>query len=106
MLYLVTCELKGGYPVPAEQWLEMVLASMNTIMELRTQGKVVLHGGYVGQQAGVTIWDVESNEELQRLLTQLPFWPFLAWEITPLVSSEQTIESVKQSLAAVRESKA
>ena len=102
MLYLTSCELMGGYPVPPEQWLEIVLAGMNQIVSYREQGKVVLHAGFAGRQAGITIWDVDSNDELQRLLTQLPFWPFMEWEITPLITTERTLESVKQALAAVR----
>lgn len=72
-------------------------------MNYKKKGKVVLHVGYVGRQAGTIIWDVDSNEELMRILSQLPFWPFLEWEIIPLVSTEQTIASVKQALVSVRE---
>jgi len=31
----------------------------------KQQGKVVVHGAPVGQQAGYMIWDVDSNKELQ-----------------------------------------
>ncbi|MDP8247251.1 MAG: muconolactone Delta-isomerase family protein [Candidatus Tritonobacter lacicola] len=102
MLYLVNCELEGAYPLPAEEWLELVVKGMEDIMKYKEQGKVVFHGALVGRQAGCTIWDVDSNEELQTLVSQLPMWPFMEWEITPLISTEQTIESVKQSLASVR----
>lgn len=103
MLYLTNSELKGGYPLPPKEWLEIVLQSMEDVMNYKKQGKVVMHVGYVGRQAGTIIWDVDSNEELMRMLSQLAFWPFLEWEIIPLVSTEQTIESVKQALASVRE---
>jgi muconolactone delta-isomerase len=105
MLYLVKSELKGGYPLPPEQWLEIVTNGLETIMNYKKQGKVIVHGAFVGRQAGCIIWDVDSNEELQRSLTQLPFFPFMEWEITPLISTEHTLESLKQSVAAVRASK-
>lgn len=105
MLYLVKSELKGGYPLPPEQWLELAAKYLESIMEYKKQGKIVAHGGFVGRQAGCIIWDVDSNEELQRLLTQQPLWPFMEWEITPLISTEHALESIKQSLAAVRASK-
>jgi len=78
---------------------------LEAIMDYKKQGKVVVHGGFVGQQAGYIIWDVDSNEELQRLVSQQPVWPFMEWEIVPLISTEQALESVKQSLASMRESK-
>lgn len=105
MLYFVSTELKGGYPVPAEEWLQIVVKGMDAVMDYKKQGKIVMHAGVVGRHAGIMVWDVDSNEELQRLLTGLSFWPFMEWEIVPLISTEQTIESIKQSLAAVHKSK-
>lgn len=102
MLYLVNCDLKGSYPLAAEEWLNIVLKGMETIQDYKKQGKVVIHCGLVGQQAGVMIWNVNSNEELHALLSQLPFWPFMEWTITPLLSTEQTIASVKEALAKIR----
>ena len=101
MLYLTNSELKAGYPLPPKEWLENVLESMESILNYKEQGKVMLHVGYAGRQGGSIIWDVDSNEELMRILSQLPFWPFLQWEIVPLISTEQAIESIKQALAAV-----
>jgi len=103
MLYLTNSELIGGSPLPPKEWLEIVLKSMEDVVNYKKQGKVVLHVGYVGRPAGTIIWDVDSNEELMRILSQLPFWPFLEWEIIPLISTEQTIESIKQALASVGE---
>jgi len=103
MLYLTNSELIGGYPLPPKEWLEIVLKGMEDVVNYEKQGKIVLHVGYVGRQAGTIIWDVDSNEELMRILSQLPFWPFLEWEIIPLISTEQTIESIKQALASVGE---
>ena len=71
-------------------------------MNYKKQGKVVMHLGFVGRQAGIIIWDVDSNEELMQILCQLPFWPFLEWEIIPAISTETTIESLKQTLASVQ----
>jgi muconolactone delta-isomerase len=105
MLYVVNCELKGGYPLPAEQWLEIVAKGMETVMEYQKQGKILLHVGLVGRSAGCMVWNVDSNDELQRLLTAMAFWPFMEWEIIPALSTEKTIESVKQSQAAVRATK-
>ena len=101
MLYITNSELKGGYPLPPKEWLEIALRSVEDVADFKKQGKVVLHVGFVGRQAGTILWDVDSNEELMGLLSQLPFWPFLEWEIIPAISTEQTLESLKQALASV-----
>jgi muconolactone delta-isomerase len=87
MLYLTNSELKGGYPVPAKQWLEIALKSMEDVANYKKEGKVVLHVGYAGRQAGSIVWNVDSHEELMQVLSQLPFWPFMEWEIIPLLST-------------------
>jgi len=104
MLYLVNCEVMGSYAIPDEEWLGLVIKGIEEVVRYREEGKVVFHGGVVGRQAGCMIWDVESNEELQRLLSQLPFWPLMEWEITPLISTEQALESLKQARELVRAS--
>jgi len=105
MLYLVKSELKGAYPLPPEEWMELVVKGLEDIMKYKKQGKIVVHGAFVGRSAGCIIWDVDSNEELQKLVSQQPWWPFMETEIIPLISTENTLESVKQSLAAVQGSK-
>ena len=52
MLYLTNSELIGGYPLPPKEWLEIVLQSMEDIVNYRKEGKVVLHVGYAGRQGG------------------------------------------------------
>lgn len=106
MLFLVKSELKeGGCPLPNEEYLKLVVKMLEAIMDLRKEGKVQVHGGFVGRQAGCIIWDVDSNEELQRLVSNLPLWPFMDWEVTPLVSTEQALQSVKSALASLPASK-
>lgn len=105
MLYLVKSELKGAYPLPAEEWLELVEKGLEDIMKYKKQGKVVMHGAFVGRSAGCIIWDVDSNEELQRLVSQQPWWPFMETEIIPLISTENTLQSVKQVRESARASK-
>lgn len=103
MLYLTRAELKGGYPFSPKEWIEIVLRSMEDVVNYRKEGKVVLHVAYAGRQGGSIIWDLESHDELMQILSQLPFWPFLEWEIIPLISTEQTMEGLKRHLASVQE---
>ena len=105
MLYLVITEVMDSYPLPPSQWLELVEKNLEDILKYKEQGKIIVHGGYVGRQAGCIIWNVDSNEELQRLITQLPLWPFMEWEIIPLISTETALESVKQGIESLNATK-
>jgi muconolactone delta-isomerase len=102
MLYITNCELKGGYPLPPKEWLQTVLRGMEEVVNYKEQGKVVLHVGHAGLQAGTIIWDVDSNDELMDMLSRLPFWPLMEWEIIPGIAIEKTLESLKGALAAVQ----
>ncbi|MBC8185444.1 hypothetical protein H8E88_30495 [candidate division KSB1 bacterium] len=48
------------------------------------------------------VWDIDSHEELMDLMSQLSFWAFMEWEIFPLISTEQTLESLKQAIASMQ----
>ena len=102
MLYLVTGEVTEPYPLPPEEWLELAAQHLEYLLDLKKKGKVVLHGGYVGRQAGCIIFDADSNEELQTLISRQPLWPFMWWEITPLISTERALEGVKEALKMLR----
>jgi muconolactone delta-isomerase len=102
MLYITNCELKSGYPLPPKEWMQLVLKGMEDLMDLKKQGKVVMHIGHAGLQAGTIIWDVDSNEELMDLLSRQTFWPFMEWQIIPGIPTEKTLESLKGALAAVQ----
>jgi len=101
MLFLTTCEVIGEYPLPPQEWLGLVIKMLEAIKEHKQKGKIVVHGAYVGRRAGCIIWDVDSNKELQSLLIQLPLWPFMEWDIIPLLSTDETLESVKQAMQAL-----
>lgn len=101
MLYFVQAELIGDYPVPPEQWFDLVVKHLEFILEYKKKGKILIHGAFVGRQSGCFIWNVDSNEELHSLLTQQPLWPFMDWDIIPLISTEHALKSVQQSIASL-----
>ena len=102
MLFLVKGELKGTYPLPPEQFLEMVAKDLQTAATHEKEGKILAQGAFAAGKGGYYIYDVESNEELHILISQMGLFPFCEWEIVPLVSNETAMESIQQSLASVR----
>ena len=105
MLFLFKGELKGEYPLPPEQFLEVAVKQTETLTSYRQQGKVLAGGIMAGRKGGYAIFDVESSEELHRLVSQLPMNPFIETEITPLISYEHASESAKQVLASLAAAK-
>jgi muconolactone delta-isomerase len=101
MLYVTNCEMKQGYPLSDATWLRTVLESMEAVLSYREAGKVVLHVGFAGRQGGAIIWDVDSHEELMGLMSRLPFWHYLHWEVIPALSTEQILGSLKGAMAAL-----
>jgi muconolactone delta-isomerase len=51
---------------------------------LEDSGKVVARYHLVGQHGGAWIYEVSSNEELERLLAMSPVYNFARYEIHPL----------------------
>jgi muconolactone delta-isomerase len=51
---------------------------------LRRQGKLAARYHLVGQHGGAWIYQVDSNEELERLLGLAPVYNFARYEVFPL----------------------
>lgn len=52
--------------------------------ELQRQGKWPHIWRIVGEYANFSIFDVESNDELHRILSGLPLFPYMRIHVTPL----------------------
>ena len=105
MSFFVKAETKGAFPLPPEETLELVVKEWETVISYRQQGKVLAGGALAGRKGGCGIFDVDSPEELHTLVSQLPMFPFVEWEVIPLNTPEYALEGAKQALAAVRGSR-
>jgi muconolactone D-isomerase len=104
MLFFVKGELKGALPLPPEKSMELAVNEWETVLKYRQQGKALAGGALAGRKGGCGIWDVESAEELHTLVSQLPMFSLIEWEIIPLTSVEYALESSKQALKALKSS--
>jgi muconolactone D-isomerase len=59
------------------------------------EGKIVAGGVMAGRRGSCVIFDVESIEEFQRLVSQLPMYPFMDVEVIPLVSLDDTMKGLE-----------
>jgi muconolactone D-isomerase len=105
MLFFVKGESTGMPPMPPDQVYELVVKEWETIISYKQQGKILAGGAMAGRRGGCVIFDVDSSDELHTLISQLPLFPFIAWEIIPLISAESALERAKQTLEELQGAK-
>ena len=72
----------------SEPMLKAVLRVPEYAKPLEDQGKIVHRYHIVGRHGGAWIFDVESNEELERLLARSPVYNFARYEVLPLADMD------------------
>ncbi len=97
MQFLVTAQwVELGALLSPEQIVGIldrtVLPSLEMLDQWEQEGKV--HGGgvYPGERAGAWIFEADSSEELGQLLSTLPFWGQMKWQVRALESMNSTVE--------------
>lgn len=63
--------------------------------QVRSQGKLVARYHLVGRHGGAWIYDVGSNEELERLLATQPVYSFARYDVYPLADMETPTDVIK-----------
>ncbi len=92
--YMVTMHITRADPLlPIDQLggviRKAVLPSVERLMVLKAQGKVVTGGYPIGQKAIVFIIETDSEEELYEILEDLPLSEVAEARVTPLKSLEE-----------------
>jgi muconolactone delta-isomerase len=92
--YLVRMDITRADPLlPVERLVgvirEAVLPSVESLIALKTQGKVVTGGYPIGQGAIVFIVETDSEEELHEILEGLPLSEVAEAKVTPLRTFEE-----------------
>jgi hypothetical protein len=87
MKYLVFGSGGPGFESPQEAVAilkEMVLPSLDQLIQMEKRKKILAGGLPVGDRAFVFIVEAASNEEVDAMLRKLPMWGVLDWEVTAL----------------------
>ena len=84
MLYHVRMDVNLPLDMPAEQANKIKAVEKAYAQELQQQGKWRHIWRITGQYSNISIFDVESNEELHNLLQGLPLYPYMNIEVMPL----------------------
>ncbi|MCK6626689.1 MAG: hypothetical protein L6R45_16130 [Anaerolineae bacterium] len=74
-----------------------VLRMPEYAQKLAEQGKLEKRYHVVGKHGGAWIYDVVSNEELERLLAMAPVYNYARYDIYPLAEMETPTHVLKES---------
>lgn len=108
MKYLVSGFDGPGFATPEDalRILEgTVLPSLDALTRLESEKKILAGGLKVGARAFVFIAEAESNEKLDRMLREIPFWGMLKWEVTPLESFDTRAAEERRMTARLKGAK-
>jgi muconolactone delta-isomerase len=75
--------------------LHAVMRMPEYAQEVIEQGKLEARYHIVGKHGGAWIYDVASNEELERLLAMAPVYNFARYDIFPLAEMESPADILR-----------
>jgi muconolactone delta-isomerase len=96
MRFLVTIDGSNvGAGMPPERLVQqidqMVIPSLEQLAQWEEEGRI--HGGgYTAARGGVFMIDADSSEEVDQLVSSLPYWGLVTVDVKPLVSTRSLLE--------------
>jgi muconolactone delta-isomerase len=96
MRFLVTIDGSDvGVGMPPERLGQlvdqMVVPSLEKLAQWEQEGRI--HGGgYTAARGGVFMIDADSSEEVDQLVSSLPYWGLVKVEVKPLISHSALLE--------------
>jgi muconolactone delta-isomerase len=96
MLFLVTAEYTEPGPLLSpEQVVSMVenllIPRLEMLAQWEQEGKCT-GGVFAGERAESSLLEANSAEEVGQLLSSLPFWALLKWQVRPLQSTSSAAD--------------
>lgn len=84
MLFHVRMNVNLPVSMPAEQAAQLKQMEKELAQRLQHEGKWRHLWRIAGQYANVSVFDVDSVDELHNLLTSLPLFPYMQIDVMPL----------------------
>jgi len=99
MKCLITTHLKDMlYTLPPEQQKELNTGAMAFIDKFRKEGKCKEIYNVPGLNMSVSIWEIESAEELDQLFLEFPMFSFMDFDIYTLSDFDANIKGTNELL--------
>jgi len=86
VLFHVKMNVRVPHDLDPREFGEIVAKEKAYSHELQRSGKWPHIWRVVGEYANVSVFDVESNDELHQMLSQLPLFRFMDIHVTPLAT--------------------
>ncbi len=83
-------------------FVENVVIPNFQILEKWEKGGKFVGGNYAGQRKGAFILDASSNEEVADMLTSLPLWGNIKFEVYPLQSIQSVMSEAKKQVEQLK----
>ncbi len=92
MLYHVKMDVRPPSGIDPALFDRLKAEEKARAQDLQREGKWVHLWRIAGQYANVSVFDVDSHDELHAILSTLPLFPFMAIEIMPLARHPSAID--------------
>ena len=96
MLFHVTMTVRIPHEVDPEKITQLNAQEHERARELQLQGKWLHLWRVAGKWANVSIFKVESPDELHEILSSLPLYPFMEIEVNALSQHPGSLERVSK----------
>jgi muconolactone delta-isomerase len=107
MRFLVTIDGSDiGVEMPPKQLVQvidqMVIPSIEQLAQWDREGRI--HGGgYTAARGVVFMIDADSSEEVDQLVSSLPYWGLVKIEVKPLISTSAMLERGRAMIKGLHE---
>ncbi|HWT20342.1 MAG TPA: muconolactone Delta-isomerase [Variovorax sp.] len=91
MLFLVRMDVNIPHDLPAAQADDIKAREKAYAQQLQREGRWRHLWRVAGEYANYSVFDAASNDELHGLLSQLPLFPFMKIQVTPLAQHPSAI---------------
>jgi muconolactone delta-isomerase len=103
MLFFLKASPKKDTQQPLSvEYLEQVVKEWEIVLGYKEEGKVLEVFRFADGTGAFSIWDVDSKDELQKIVFELPMYPFADWDIISLFTAEETLDKAKQALDSMK----
>jgi hypothetical protein len=86
----------------ADMLNNMIVPNFKMLIEWEKKKKISGGGVPVGDRALVFIAEAKSNDELDKMLRQLPVWGVLDWDVSPLQTFQQREKMDRQLVRDIK----
>jgi muconolactone D-isomerase len=91
MLFHVRMKVRLPHGLAPDVWAETVAREKAYSQELQRAGKWPHLWRVAGEYSNVSIFDVDSNDELHELISGLPLFPYMDITVLPLAAHPSAI---------------